>query len=92
MKKHELKTWPSFFEAIKSGRKRFEVRKNDRDFASGDKLILKEYDPSKSISDQFRYTGRTLECDVLYVLRGGDFGIERGYCVMSFELVNISSN
>ena len=89
MRTHELKTWPSFFEAVKSGRKRFELRRNDRDFEAGDKLILKEYDPSKSATC-LKYTGRALECDVPYVLRGGEFGLDPGHCVMSFQLVNIT--
>ena len=42
---HELKTWPESFGAIFYGYKRFEVRKNDRDYKVGDVLILKEYIP-----------------------------------------------
>lgn len=45
--KHELKTWPVYFEALWSGRKRFEVRKNDRGFKTGDRLVLKECDPDR---------------------------------------------
>ena len=33
---HELKCWPEYFEAVISGAKTFEVRKNDRDFAVRD--------------------------------------------------------
>lgn len=44
MKTHELKTWPSAFAAAVSGAKRYEIRKDDRNFASGDYLFLKEFD------------------------------------------------
>lgn len=42
---HNLKCWPEYFAAIASGQKKFEVRKNDRDYQVGDLLALHEYDP-----------------------------------------------
>lgn len=84
MKTHALKTWPSFFEAVLNGRKTFECRKNDRDFAPGDTLVLKEYDPAKeAVLDDWKYTGRTLTRTVGFVVHGGVFGIAPGYCVMA---------
>lgn len=50
MKRHELKTWPDSFEAIVRGEKRHEVRKNDRGFAVGDELVLREFVPCKTCS------------------------------------------
>lgn len=35
MKTHDLKTWPEYFYAVLSGRKKHEVRSADRDFAVG---------------------------------------------------------
>lgn len=75
---HELKTWPEYFQEIINGDKTFEVRKNDRDFKMGDVLLLKEWDNENS-----KYTGREWTVVVGYVLQGGQFGIEPGYCVMS---------
>ncbi len=44
--KHELKTWPNYFEAIKRGDKRFEIRDNsDRGFQKKDLIVFKKYDP-----------------------------------------------
>ena len=84
MKTHELKIWPSFFEAVANGTKTFECRKNDRDFALGDTLILKEYDPAKNVViDKRKLTGRTLIRTVGFVVHGGGFGVASGYCVMS---------
>ena len=87
MKTHKLKTWPSFFAAVLSGEKTFEVRQNDRDFAVGDILVLEEWDPSCASAWGVRsgYTGKTLQRHIVYLLRGGEFGIEKGYCVMGFH-------
>ena len=50
---HRLKTWPVFFADTEVGAKRFEIRKNDRDFHVGDFLRLEEYDPQKGYTDDF---------------------------------------
>ena len=39
---HALKTEPNYYEDIKSGNKNFEIRKNDRDFRTGDYITLNE--------------------------------------------------
>lgn len=91
MRTHELKTWPSFFTAILERRKTFEVRRNDRDFAVGDRLVLKEYDPSP-LNRKFvgftggEYTGRALGADVTYVMQGGNFGLDPDYVVLGIRL------
>lgn len=51
--RHNLKTWPEYFQAVIDGKKTFEIRKNDRDFKVGNELLLQEYDP-----EQETYTGR----------------------------------
>jgi hypothetical protein len=43
---HYLKTLPVYFDAVRRGDKTFEIRKNDRDFQTGDTLVLKEFDPA----------------------------------------------
>ncbi len=90
MRKHELKTWPSFFEALYRGEKTFEVRKNDRDFAVGDVLYLREWDPGKETPrglEEWCYSGRTLLFEVTYILHGGRFGIEASVCVMGLRKI-----
>lgn len=77
---HELKTWPVYFEAIVRGDKNFETRKDDRDFQKGDTLILREWDPAAG-----EYTGRTARRFISFVLPGGQFGVERGFCVMGLQ-------
>ncbi|MFP7215891.1 DUF3850 domain-containing protein [Lactococcus garvieae] len=43
MKTHELKLDIKYFDEVKSGKKNFEIRKNDRDFKVGDILVLKAF-------------------------------------------------
>ncbi|WP_045689454.1 MULTISPECIES: ASCH/PUA domain-containing protein [Hymenobacter] len=74
---HELKVWPDCFAALQAGVKPFDVRENDRDFQVGDALLLREYEP-----EQERYTGGTVERWVSYLVHGGAFGIEPGWCVL----------
>lgn len=82
---HELKTWPLSFKMIESGVKNFEVRKNDRGFKVGDELLLKEFVPACYYEDCFEdhYTTKVLSRKIDSILDGGQFGIEKGYCVMS---------
>lgn len=75
---HELKTWKEYFEEVFMERKTFEVRVNDRNFKVLDYLCLKEWD-----NDKQEYTGRMLTRRARYILHGGQFGIEKGYVVMS---------
>ena len=86
MRTHELKTWPSFFAGIWDESKTFEVRRNDRDFMVGDLLILAEWNPHYHVAHdaavQVGLTGRECRRVVTYVLRGGEFGIEVGFCVL----------
>lgn len=77
-KVHHLKTWIEYFEEIFMDRKKFEVRKNDRDYKVGDFLIIKEFD-----NDKQKYTGREMARVITYVLHGGQFGIEKDYVVLS---------
>lgn len=79
-KTHELKTWPEYFNLVFYGHKTFEIRKNDRGFKSGDKLLLREWDPQTE-----KYTGADITVEVTYIIYGGVFGIEEGYCVMSIK-------
>lgn len=78
---HKLKTWPEYFIALEMKRKPFEVRKDDRSFCVGDTLLLQEWDNRRE-----RYTGREVEAEVTYLLRGGQFGVEPGYVVMGLFL------
>jgi hypothetical protein len=79
---HEVKCWPSYFEAIKYGDKTFDIRKADRKYAVGNILVLREWDP-----DRGRYTGQEIRKKITYVLREGSIpplhGLRPGYVVLS---------
>ena len=77
--KHELKCWPEYFEAVIKEDKRFEIRKNDRDFKVWDHLLLREWSP-----DTGKYTGREQRVCVRYILERG-FGLEDGYVCMDIS-------
>lgn len=62
MKIHELKILPEYFKVVLSGKKKFEIRKNDRDYRIGDLVILKEYDPI-----HLEYTGQQFKGKITYL-------------------------
>lgn len=76
MNTHDLKTWPAPFEAIRTGQKTCEVRKDDRGFAVGDILHLREWVPETGA-----YTGRAVRMAVTHKLEG--FGLPAGICALS---------
>lgn len=77
---HYLKCWPEYFKLVKSNLKPFEIRKNDRDFAIGDVLVLMEWLPKEKV-----YTGHDVYRRVVSLVHGGQFGIRKGYCVMGLK-------
>lgn len=84
---HELKIWPEHFDNIVIGKKTFEIRKNDRDYKTGDTLILKRFNP-----DNQEYTGATCNVYVSHILYGTDnnWGFNRDCCIMSIHLLFVN--
>jgi len=82
MNLHKLKTWTKYFQQIKNGNKLFEVRKNDRNYCVGDALLLAEYDPNDGV-----YMDNEIMVLVTSILEGGQFGIEKEYCVMGIKVL-----
>ena len=83
-KVHELKTWPSAFEAILRGDKTHEWRKNDRDYQVGDQLLLEEYNPAP-FEHAGGYTERQVKVEVTYITE--NFGVPNGWCAMSIKVL-----
>lgn len=75
---HALKTWPEYYREVVNGNKTFELRKDDRDFKSGDTVILQGYDPEVR-----KYTGEETKFKIGFVYRGSEFGLKKGHCIFS---------
>ncbi len=85
---HELKTDPLVFEAVNSGAKTHEIRLNDRGFAVGDKLVLRETESCgahMALGAPLVYTGRTAERTVSHIQTG--YGLASGWCILSFAAI-----
>ena len=81
METHKLKVWPEYFKDLLSGKKTFELRKNDRDYQVGDHLILEEFNPETSA-----YSGGHVHRTITHILHGPAFGLEEGSVIMSIVL------
>ena len=78
-KEHELKIKPIWFDEMVFGNKDFEIRKNDRGFAEGDKLLMREWDGEE-------YTGNYITAKIKYIFHASDFSaLEEGYCILGLD-------
>jgi len=75
---HYLKTETEHYQAIERGFKKFELRKNDRNFQVGDMVYLEE------VVNGIK-TGRSLpQFEIQYVLTGGKYGLPDDYCIFNW--------
>lgn len=74
----EKKILPEYYNAVISGSKTFELRKDEDNIQSGDFIVLKEWDGK-------RYTGRQTWRRAKYVLRDvPEYGLCPGYCIVGW--------
>jgi hypothetical protein len=73
---HLLKTWPPYFQEIIDGNKTFDIRKNDRNFKTGDLIVFEEFALGAL------YTGRKITKRIGYILEG-QWGLPKGICCLS---------
>ncbi len=90
IKHHKIKIRSEYFKAVVQENKRFEVRKNDRDYKLGDTVSMFE------INEQGDQTGSYCTLVISYILTDLD-GIDTGYCVFgwrewNFKKIIISKN
>lgn len=76
---HELKIYPHYFNAILDRNKKFEIRKNDRNFQKGDNILLREW-------DNIKYSGRTIFVTITYILDDRFVGLAEGYVALGIEV------
>jgi hypothetical protein len=84
-REHVLKTWPCYFKDVYAEIKKFELRKDDRNFRVGDLLILREWSPQTE-----RFTGRECIRRVVYKVSEGPLpikGLLEEYCILGIERV-----
>ncbi|WP_273451627.1 DUF3850 domain-containing protein [Streptococcus ferus] len=74
---HEIKISHLFFDDVQNGVKKFELRKDDRNYQVGDKLLLSE------VKDGV-LTGRKNQVTVVYKL-SNYVGLEAGYCILGLK-------
>jgi hypothetical protein len=78
---HALKTDPGFFKSIVEGVKTFDVRRHDRPFRVGDKLLLQEFHQTEQ-----KYSGQEWHGEITYILDTPD------YCKKNFVILGIREN
>lgn len=84
---HELKTVHPYFSQIWFDEKNFEIRKNDRNYKMGDRLILREYDKENELKP---YSGRCIFCKVTKILIPPNtfVGLYEDYLVMKIVVMD----
>ena len=81
MKTHDLKLSTEFCDAVLSGEKTFEVRKNDRGFQTGDLIRFIPIDGTIREHAKHEISGHTYK--ITYILNG--WGIKNGYVVLGIR-------
>ena len=76
---HQIKLVAEFFDDAATGRKSFELRKNDRNYKEGDVLEMEEVKDGKK-------TGRKCSKRIVYMMENFE-GLEDGYCILGCELL-----
>lgn len=77
-KQHEIKLAAMYYEDVASGKKSFELRKNDRGYKVGDSLKMLEFKDGVQ-------TGRTIDADIIYMLEEYT-GLTEGYCILGIRV------
>lgn len=80
---HGLKCLSQFFDAIVSGTKTSEVRRDDRGYQVGDVMILNRI--NGEFPEILDPQCTPVVCEITHVLRGEEWGIVKGFVVLSFK-------
>lgn len=74
-RRHKLKLAKMFFNDMQTGRKPFDLQKNDREYQLGDVIEYREMDNGEP-------TGRVIEKEITYILEGF-VGLKEDYCILA---------
>jgi ParB family chromosome partitioning protein len=77
---HTLKIKSEYFSAVVEGLKKFELRKNDRNYQVGDTIQFFEVDDYGVDTGDSTIHPKT----ILYIFHGGKYGLDEGYCILGF--------
>ena len=81
-REHDLKIVSEMFDAVLNQDKKAEFRKDDRGFAVGDVLLLREID------EDGEYTGNFLRRRITHILRAPWSGFPEGYAMLSIDRIS----
>jgi hypothetical protein len=87
MSAHLLKILPEYYDAMVSGAKNFECRRDDRGFKVGDILHLHRFDPVAEDLNETGLSAEYVERVITYKLDGGQWGIDDGWCVLALGVI-----
>ena len=78
---HQIKITPVHYKEIANERKKFEIRYNDRNYKTGDMVVLKEYLGKEN------YSGRKIYIKINDIFDISD--IIKNYVAFTFKIINI---
>jgi hypothetical protein len=84
---HVLKTRPSQFNAMLEHGKGHDLRRDDRDFRVGDRVLFYEHDDNSDL-----YTGRVLKAKIGYITSTSNpcalsgEALANGFCILTIQL------
>lgn len=86
MKTHKLKIKDRYFREVVSGRKTFELRKDDRGYEVGDEIVF-DIVPDDPVSEgKIPVSVSCGNWKITYILRDcPEYGLAPGYCILSIE-------
>lgn len=76
---HYIRLAAMYYDDVATGKKPFELRKNDRDYKTGDILEMNEFLDGRN-------TGRVIRCRVTYMLEEYT-GLTDGYCILGIKVL-----
>lgn len=80
-----VKVRSEYVDDIISGKKKSELRKNDREYSVGDLLYLQE------ITEDNKFTGRLIIVKITHILQDEEY-LQKDYACLSIEYIKTISN